>query len=119
VTQGHMDRDVGSSVPLPAFLCVDCFFLSSRIGCVLCKDNGGLHLLFVSIDEERRAKRRTAFVVGQKIIRIIFCQSGSMSKKTGSSLNCCSRIVLRNNSPAPLLLCQAPLSPHSIENQCH
>jgi hypothetical protein len=64
--QGHMDRGVGSPVPLPAFLCVDCFFLSSRIGCVLCEDDGGLHLLFVSTDEKRRAKRRTTFVVGKK-----------------------------------------------------
>jgi hypothetical protein len=72
MTHGHMDRGVRSPVPLPAFLCDDYLFLSSRIGCVLCEDDGGLHLLFVSIDEERRAKRRTTFVVGQKIIRIIF-----------------------------------------------
>jgi hypothetical protein len=45
MTQGHMDRGVRSPVPLPAFLCVDCFFLSSRTGCVLCEDDGGLHLV--------------------------------------------------------------------------
>ena len=85
MTQGHMDRGVGSPVPLPAFLCVGFFFLSSRIGCVLCEDDGGLHLLFVKKEEEEEPRGETTFVVGQKIIRIIFCQSGSMSKLSDSS----------------------------------
>jgi hypothetical protein len=59
-----MERGVRSPAPSPAFLCVDCFFLSSRIGCVLSEDDGGLYFLFFSNRSKRRAKRdERVFVV--------------------------------------------------------
>ena len=35
MTQGHMDRSGGGGATRLALLCVNCFFLSSRIGCDL------------------------------------------------------------------------------------
>ena len=46
MTQGHMDRSGGGGATRLALLCVDRFFLSSRIGCVLCGDDVDLYLLF-------------------------------------------------------------------------
>jgi hypothetical protein len=42
----------------------------------------------MEMEDEEEPRDETTFVVGQKIIRIIFCQSGPMSKQTGSGPNC-------------------------------
>jgi hypothetical protein len=74
MTQGHVDRSGGGGATWHASLCVDRFFLSSRIGC----DLHDRRLLVRVVGDkgkgkkEKENRRRSNDVTGEKLIRIIF-----------------------------------------------
>jgi hypothetical protein len=57
------------SYGLPAFLCVDCFFLSSSVGCFLRGDDG---VLCCYLGKEERRDETTFMTGKKKVIGIIF-----------------------------------------------
>jgi hypothetical protein len=76
MTQGHMDRSGGGGATWHALLCVDRFFLSSRIGCDL---HDRRRLRTCRWRQREKEGRRKKFVIGEKLIRIIFDQSMILS----------------------------------------
>ena len=56
MTQGNMDRGVRSPVPLPAFLCVDCFFSRPESGVFCVKTTGVFTCCLFRMEEEEEPR---------------------------------------------------------------
>jgi hypothetical protein len=79
-----MDRSGGGGATRLALLCVDRFFSRPESGVICMTDDDFARAVGDKGKGKEDKRRRKKFVIGEKLIRIIFCQqSGSMSKKTG------------------------------------
>jgi hypothetical protein len=70
-----MDRSGGVGVTWHALLCVDRFFSRPESGVICMTDDGFARVIGDKGKGKKEKRRRKKFVIGEKLIRIIFDQS--------------------------------------------